>query len=123
MASAARTGLGLRVHLLRFNLLCLSCGQAHEQRFDVVADGFYRTTVCGTALSNLTACASSDGFYRDTSPPIAGDLCIGKGPRARCLSEAPLVYVASTLNSTYKPLRAYWHGFLDNQSGPAPCEK
>ena len=90
----------------------------HQVVMNASADGFYRVTVCATSLTKLSACASSDGFTKDTTPPDAGDLCIGIGPTAKCASQAALVYVPPTLDAAeFRPLRAAWSRFTDEQSG------
>ena len=94
--------------------------------------GLYRVRVCGTAVTGLTSCASSDGLHYDVTPPTLGRLCVRAGLREWCSNASSVLNgtaaSASARNATLthttafvsrlqlSSARATWYGFGDEES-------
>ena len=94
--------------------------------------GFYRVKVC--AISSVgrtddTSCSLSDGVLYETTPPFAGQLCVGGlSGASKCVESLPseqhvLAFGATTSSQPAEllylsglDLRVHWKGFSDPES-------
>ena len=97
---------------------------AHEHTFALVQPGQYFARVCGIAVTQLAACADSDGIQYDTTPPTRGELCIqssGTGSSAgwcsnhssESASDAAMAYLT---NGQLPTTHLRWSDFSEPES-------
>lgn len=88
---------------------------AREIIFELNEPGLYRVQVCGTAVTGLTACSTSDGSYFDVTPPSPGIVCIEVLPRTWCTGESASD-IATLAADDVARARVRWTGFIDEES-------